>query len=80
MREAIPRIGAEGRFGEKIYVSAIWRTIERDRMAAKCRVADEELARILNPAASQTKPPGKPRETPAASVPLVSGPITTEAP
>jgi hypothetical protein len=33
VREAIPRIGAEGRFGEKIYVSAIWRTIERDRKA-----------------------------------------------
>jgi hypothetical protein len=31
VREAIPRIGAEGRFGEKVYVSAIWRTIERDR-------------------------------------------------
>jgi hypothetical protein len=33
VREVIPRIGAEGRFGEKIYVSAIWRTIERDRKA-----------------------------------------------
>lgn len=33
VRETIPRIGAEGRFGEKIYVSAIWRTIERDRKA-----------------------------------------------
>ena len=33
VREAIPRIGAEGRFGEKVYVSAIWRTIERDRKA-----------------------------------------------
>jgi hypothetical protein len=33
VREAIPRIGAEGRFGEKVYVSAIWRTIERDRRA-----------------------------------------------
>ena len=31
VRETIPRIGAEGRFGEKVYVSAIWRTIERDR-------------------------------------------------
>jgi hypothetical protein len=29
VREAIPRIGAEGRFGEKVYVSAIWRSIER---------------------------------------------------
>jgi hypothetical protein len=33
VRDAIPRIGAEGRFGEKVYVSAIWRTIERDRKA-----------------------------------------------
>ncbi|HEX7842744.1 MAG TPA: hypothetical protein VF469_34965 [Kofleriaceae bacterium] len=33
VRETIPRIGAEGRFGEKVYVSAIWRTIERDRKA-----------------------------------------------
>jgi len=31
VRDAIPRIGAEGRFGEKVYVSAIWRTLERDR-------------------------------------------------
>jgi len=31
VRETIPRIGAEGRFGEKVYVSAIWRTIERDK-------------------------------------------------
>lgn len=31
VREAIPRVGAEGRFGEKVYVSAIWRSIERDR-------------------------------------------------
>lgn len=31
VRETIPRVGAEGRFGEKVYVSAIWRTIERDR-------------------------------------------------
>jgi hypothetical protein len=31
VRETIPRIGAEGRFGEKVYVSAIWRTLERDR-------------------------------------------------
>ena len=31
VRETIPRIGAEGRFGEKVYVSAIWRSIERDR-------------------------------------------------
>jgi hypothetical protein len=33
VRETIPRIGTEGRFGEKVYVSAIWRTIERDRKA-----------------------------------------------
>jgi len=33
VRETIPRIGAEGRFGEKVYVSAIWHTIERDRKA-----------------------------------------------
>jgi hypothetical protein len=33
VRDAIPRIGAEGRFGEKVYVSAIWRTIERDPKA-----------------------------------------------
>jgi hypothetical protein len=31
---AIGRIGAEGRFGEKVYVSAIWRAIERERMAS----------------------------------------------
>ena len=35
VREAIPRIGAEGRFGEKVYVSAIWRTIERDHKAGE---------------------------------------------
>ena len=34
VRETIGRIGAEGRFGEKVYVSAIWRTIERDRKAS----------------------------------------------
>jgi hypothetical protein len=33
VRAAIPRIGSEGRFGEKVYVSAIWRSIERDRKA-----------------------------------------------
>jgi len=33
VRDTIPRIGAEGRFGEKVYVSAIWRRIERDRKA-----------------------------------------------
>lgn len=33
VRETISRIGAEGRFGEKVYVSAIWRRIERDRKA-----------------------------------------------
>lgn len=31
VRDTIPRIGAEGRFGEKVYVSAIWRRIEYDR-------------------------------------------------
>lgn len=31
VRDAIPRIGADGRFGEKVYVSAIWRTIDRER-------------------------------------------------
>jgi hypothetical protein len=31
VRETISRVGAEGRFGEKVYISAIWRTIERDR-------------------------------------------------
>ena len=39
VRETIPRIGTEGRFGEKVYVSAIWRTIERDR-----KVGDLSLA------------------------------------
>jgi hypothetical protein len=33
VRDTIPRIGNEGRFGEKVYVSAIWRTIARDRKA-----------------------------------------------
>jgi hypothetical protein len=32
VREAIPRVGSEGRFGsEKVFVSAIWRGIEKDR-------------------------------------------------
>jgi len=35
VRETISRIGAEGRFGEKVYVSAIWRTLERDRKAGE---------------------------------------------
>lgn len=35
VREAISRIGAEGRFGEKVYVSAIWRTIAHDRRAGE---------------------------------------------
>ncbi|HEU4727818.1 MAG TPA: hypothetical protein VFT22_08020, partial [Kofleriaceae bacterium] len=31
VREAIPRIGSDGRFGaEKVFVSAIWQRIERD--------------------------------------------------
>jgi hypothetical protein len=33
VRDTIPRIGNEGRFGEKVYVSAIWRTIARERKA-----------------------------------------------
>jgi hypothetical protein len=35
VRATIPRVGAEGRFGEKVYVSAIWRTIEHDRKAGE---------------------------------------------
>jgi hypothetical protein len=35
VRDAIPRVGSEGRFGEKVYVSAIWRSIERDRKAGE---------------------------------------------
>lgn len=32
VREVIPQVGAEGRFGmEKVFVSAIWRGVERDR-------------------------------------------------
>jgi hypothetical protein len=32
VREALPRVGSEGRFGdEKVFVSAIWRGIEKDR-------------------------------------------------
>jgi hypothetical protein len=32
VRETIPRVGADGRYGsEKVFVSAIWRSIERDR-------------------------------------------------
>jgi|GEM_PF-4591302 len=33
VRDTIPRIGNDGRFGEKVYVSAIWRGITRDRKA-----------------------------------------------
>ncbi|MEO7733177.1 MAG: hypothetical protein ABIY55_19595 [Kofleriaceae bacterium] len=33
VRDTIPRIGNDGRFGEKVYVSAIWRTITRDSKA-----------------------------------------------
>lgn len=34
VREAIPRIGSDGRFGaEKVFVSALWRDIARDRRA-----------------------------------------------
>jgi hypothetical protein len=39
VRETIPRVGADGRYGsEKVFVSAIWRSIERDR-----RVSDLSL-------------------------------------
>ena len=42
VRETIPRVGAEGRFGaEKVFVSAIWRGLERDR-----RLADLSLDRF----------------------------------
>jgi hypothetical protein len=35
VRDTIPRVGADGRYGsEKVFVSAIWRTIERDRRLA----------------------------------------------
>ncbi|MBC7975460.1 MAG: hypothetical protein H7138_10790 [Myxococcales bacterium] len=34
VRDTIPRIGTEGRFGEKVYVSAIWRSITRERKAS----------------------------------------------
>ena len=35
VREAIPRIGADGRFGaEKVFVSALWRRLESDRRLA----------------------------------------------
>jgi hypothetical protein len=35
VRDTIPRIGEDGRFGEKVYVSAIWRTLARDRKAGE---------------------------------------------
>lgn len=38
VRDTIPRVGIDGRHGEKVYVSAIWRTLERDR-----RVSDLSL-------------------------------------
>jgi hypothetical protein len=42
VRETIPRIGVDGRFGtEKVFVSAIWRSMERDR-----RLADLSLDRF----------------------------------
>jgi hypothetical protein len=42
VRETIPRVGAEGRFGsEKVFVSAIWRSIEQDR-----RLVDLSLDRF----------------------------------
>jgi hypothetical protein len=40
VRQTIPRVGTEGRFGEKVYVSAIWRTIERDRKAGDLSLDD----------------------------------------
>jgi hypothetical protein len=42
VREAIPRIGEEGRFGdEKVFVSALWHNMERDR-----RLGDLSLDRF----------------------------------
>ncbi len=42
VREAIPRIGSDGRFGaEKVFVSAIWHRIERDS-----RISDLSLDRF----------------------------------
>lgn len=42
VRETIPRVGADGRYGsEKVFVSAIWRSIAHDR-----RLADLSLARF----------------------------------
>jgi hypothetical protein len=39
VRETIPRVGADGRYGsEKVFVSAIWRSIEQER-----RLADMSL-------------------------------------
>lgn len=35
VREAIPRIGADGRFGDKVFVSAIWRYLEDDGRLAE---------------------------------------------
>jgi hypothetical protein len=42
VREALPRVGDDGRYGaEKVFVSAIWQNIERDR-----RLADLSLDRF----------------------------------
>jgi hypothetical protein len=42
VREAIPQIGSDGRFGpEKVFVSAIWRRIESER-----RLPDLSLERF----------------------------------
>jgi len=42
VRETIPNVGADGRFGsEKVFVSAIWRSIERDQ-----RLSDLSLDRF----------------------------------
>jgi hypothetical protein len=48
-------------------------SVERDRLAQKCRASDEELARILNPGAGAGA--ARPREAPVASAPHLSGPI-----
>jgi len=42
LRETLPRVGSDGRFGsEKVFVSAIWRSLERDR-----RLSDLSLDRF----------------------------------
>ena len=51
-------------------------SVERDRLAQKCRVPDEELARILNPG-SPSAPRAK--STPIATAPQLSGGIKDTA-